>query len=547
MAVTFKIGDEVFEVTDYTVTENATPLAAGDVSGSVGTLEISIPTPDPDLYPNHVINVLGPESLIDKPVELLDTFRGFTLGTVAEVSQSGGVISLTCLTRLGDLLVYNVQALPFSGTLEDALVYYLSLAEVNTEFLIDDSLKNRKVSFSGWSGELWTHLKELAASQDCDISLVSGVILFRPLRTREAIRGRDLQKTRDNSLPNLAQAIEVYNYNNKPITNQMVYPPNGWVSDDQVLTVEADTSAEYVLNLSASLSSVEQPTPVSWVGSNQLGGQGSVYTVLTDNGQKVSPSVWTANGGRVDVFINADTTSITVRIRAARGLWANYRRVKSYSLALPTDSDQNLRPTLRVVGSGVQFRKEKVTIPTSVPPSKSTTPVGVTIDNPFISSTNDAYRMGTRAARSYAGISPSITGDISAINKRGDTGEAVYASYGEVQSLYSGKTYGEVETSIGSVTYKAHRNDINSQFSNEDINQAFGNVQGTRIYDPKTRRYYRITTGRIKPGSISIEADDDLLHDDIQDLYKGMLYSDVQAIHEAFSYQQVELAGLYRG
>lgn len=547
MSISFKIGTEVYETQDYTVNESATPLAAGNVSGAVGTIQVTVPIPDPDIKPNHPVTILGPETLIDQPVELLDTFRGFTLGTVSEVSTSGALMSLTCLTRLGDLLVYDVQALPFSGTLEDALLYYLSLGGVDTEFLIDNSLKDRQVAFSGWDGELWTNMKELAASQDCDISLVSGVILFRPLRTREAIRGRDVQKVRNNPLPNLAQAIEVYNYNNEPVSGAMVYPTGGWISDDQVLTVEADEVAEYTLNLSTSLSSVEQPVPKRRVRYNQTNEEGSVYTILTDNGQVVDPGVWTRHGGKVEVFINADTTSVTVRIYSARGLWANRKRVKSFSLGFPRSKDDSLRPTLRIVGSGVQFRKEKVTIPTSAPPSKTTTPVGVTIDNPFISSTNDVYRMGTRAARAFAGISPALTGDISAINKRGDTGEAIYASYGEIQDLYSGMTYAQVETDVGSVTYGQHHRNTEEQFSNEDINQAFGNVQGARIYDPKSRRYYRVTSGTIKPGGMSIQADDDLMHSDIQELFSGKLYSDVQSIREAFSYQQAELAGLYDG
>lgn len=49
MGVRLEIGDLIYEAADYAVQENATPLAASDSSGDVGTIDFSIPRPDPDM------------------------------------------------------------------------------------------------------------------------------------------------------------------------------------------------------------------------------------------------------------------------------------------------------------------------------------------------------------------------------------------------------------------------------------------------------------------------------------------------------------------
>lgn len=574
------------EISDYSVTEASTPLAAGDSSGQVGTFSITLPIPDQYVelgttvggfgygegpygfgpyggttfldIPNSpwkVIRQIGPQILIDKSVRILDTRKGFTLGTITAATESrdGGSINLTGVSRLGSLNVYGIQAQPFVGTLRDAFTYYLGLAGITTDLFVDDTIGDRQVVFPGWSGELWYYLKLMSAAQDCDISLVSGVVLLRPIRARIATNDRDTSRTISTGTNTLAQAVEVYQYGNREITDELVYPPGGWTPEVQVLTVNAGETTEYTLELSASLSSIQTPVMQTFVGQSY--NSSSVYTIVADDGLAVSPALWTNYGGSLSVSISEDTTHLLVTLTGAKGVpTSSGTAAQNFSVALGSDTTGNRYSTLRIVGTGVAYTKVKKRIRTGVPASKTSTDVGVTIDNPFISTVNDLYRAGTRAAKQYAGAAMTLSGNVIAINRRGDSGVATYPTYGQVQTALETElgtpTYAGVQTyygTLGLTTYEQVRQHWFDVFRDDDANQVFGNAQGARIYDRRSRRWYRIRDATLSPGGISIgSADDDLTIGDIQELYDSLTYEDVRTILDPFTYREVELAGLWR-
>lgn len=259
MGFRIEIDGSKIEASDYSVQEASSPLAAGDSSGAVGSFSVTFPTPDPYVRTGSpgvesygygegpygegayggtssapattwgILRIAGPEVLIDRPVRIYDSRKGFTLGEIssATISQDGGTISVEGSTRLAKLNVYGIQAQPFVGTLRGAFEYYLGLAGVETDLFIDDDIGDRPVVFPGWTGELWYYLKMMAVAQDCDISLVSGVILLRAIRKRIASQNRDTARQASLGSDTLAQAVEVYQYNNRAITNELVYPPGG--------------------------------------------------------------------------------------------------------------------------------------------------------------------------------------------------------------------------------------------------------------------------------------------------------------------------------
>jgi len=575
------------EISEYSVTEASTPLAAGDSSGQVGTFSITLPIPDQYVLlgtviggygygegpygegpyggttffgipnsPWKVIRQVGPQILIDKSVRIFDSRKGFTLGTITDAveSRDGGTIQLSGVSRLGSLNVYGIQAQPFVGTLQDAFEYYLSLAGITTDLFVDESIASRGVVFPGWSGELWYYLKMMAAAQDCDISLVSGVVLLRPIRARIATENRDTSRTISTGSATLAQAVEVYQYNNRQITNELVYPIGGWTPEVQVMTVNAGETTEYTLELSASVSSIQEPVMQTFVAQGY--NSSSVYTIVADDGLAVSPALWTAQGGSLSVSISEDTTHLIVKLTGATGVPTTAgAAAQNFSVALGADTTGNRYSTFRIVGSGVAYTKVKKRIRTGVPASKTATDVGVTIDNPFISTVNDLYRAGTRAAKKYAGVGMTLSGNVIAINRRGDSGAATYPTYGEVQDAIEDEilgtpTYANVETyydGLGLTSYEDIRQHWFQVFRNDERDQVFGNAQGARIYDRKSRRWYRIRDASLAPGGISIgSADDDLTLGDIQGLYDNLTYGDVQTILDPFTYHEAELAGMWR-
>jgi len=586
MGIRIQVGDYTFQAIDYQVTEAASPLSSDDSTGQVGSISFTIPRPDPDAFTNiptesdfefgeddfgegvfggviplsqqltgwKLLLGPGPGALIDLPVRLEDSYKGFTVGTVYGYSMNAGTITIECSSRLGSLNVYGVQAQPFIGRLDDAFEYYLSLAGVTTGLFVDNSIAARPVVFPGWSGELWYYLKRMASALDCDISLVSGNILLRPIRVRVATRGRDIDRSKNVSPPSLAQSIEMYQYNNTPITNKLVFPPGGWEPEQSVYNVNAGETASYTLILSSSLSSFVPPTHVTSV--SQLESSLSVYTTIANDDTVVSPADWIRYGGRVELVLNPNTTSMTLTLTGPEGYVNSSGDVSSnFSLALISPDTGTRYSTLRILGTGVAFNKEKKTIPTAVPAALAPTEVGTTIDNPFISTTDDLYRAGTRVAKNYSGQVSDISGTVTAINQRGDSGQATYPTYGEVETelkaVLGTPTYAQVQTYYLGPLDLDNYGDVQSYwftFVQDDFtNQVLGNINGARIYDRGTRRWYRIREATSKAGNITFRADDDLTNHDMEQFHASRTYGDVQLILGDLSYRQADLAGLYGG
>ena len=545
MGFKLTLNGNTYEPTDFSVQEDSTPLAAGDSSGQVGTITFSIPQPDPDVQPNHPINVYGPNILVDQAVRLADTRKGFTLGTVTKVQKNrrSGLIQVTARSRLGDLNVFNVQADPFVGSLDDAFEYYLSLANITTDFFVDPVIATTPVVFPGWNGELWYNLKQMTAALDCDISLVSGIILLRRIRARTATRGRDLERLFDVGGGTLAQFIEVYQYNNRPITNELVYPPGGWSEDVTTINVNAGETITEDLELSASVVSIQQPTMQTFVSRDH--NSSSVFTVVGDDGLPIDPTAWADHGGSLTVTINPDTTSLSVRITAPTGLPnKNGQEIGVYGISLSSDESTGRYSTLRILGTGVAFNKQSRLVPTGITPSESATEIGVTIDNPFLSTSDEVNRAGARAVRAYNGSAMRISGTVVAINRLGDDGALTLRTYDFVQNLYSGLTYGDVQTLLSGKTYLEVQNELNAGLENEFENQVFGNVAGARIWDEMSKRWYRIRSATPVAASISFTAEDDLIHSDIEGFYTGLTYDDVQNTNAGLTYRQVDLKGM---
>lgn len=535
MGVRIKIDGVIYEAESYGVTEDSTPTSSEDSSGSVGTIDFVF----------HSTTIENPWLLVGKDVSLVDTRRGSTIGFVDSVSESDhGAITLQCQSRLGKLNIFDVQSQPFSGQLRDGFEYYLSLAEQDFDLLVDPQISARPVVFPGWYGELWYHLKQMAAANDCEIALVSNVILLRPLRGREAIDHRDITKARQFGGTTLARAVEVYHYNNKPITSELVYPPNGWNPEVEVITVGAGETVERVLELSASVSSILQPEMLTSVPPEYE--STSVYTIVGDDGLPIMPDQWRDAGGRLSVEINPDTTSLTVKVTGATGI-ANRdaQAISTYSVALGSDFTGNRYSTLRIVGSGVRFDKKIIRVRTCIDDKLTGTDVGITIDNPFLSTLNQAYSAGVRAAHLYAGNQMVISGTLTTINQLGDSGNANYPRYSYVQAQHQGKTYAQVQASYAGKTYSDIQQELYDVVRNDFANQVFGNAGGVRVWDRRTLRWYRVRNSTISPGEVTYEAENDLTYGDVQDKYDALTYGENQTIFSGKTYSERDRLGLY--
>lgn len=552
MGIQISLGGVTLQASDYSVSESSTPLSAGDASGGTGSLTITFPTPDPYVErsgtsPTGWDRVLqyGPDILIGGSVSVTDSRKGYTVGTVVGVTASydGASLTVICRGRLQALDVYNVQSEPFIGTLEGAFRYYCGLARISSGILVDTALAARNVVFPGWNGELWYNLKRMAAVLEAEVALVSGIIVLRPIRRNVIIAGRDITRGRAVETGQLAEAVEAYQYNNRAITNQLVYPPGGWTAEVEVLNVNAGETSEYTLELSSSLSSFQVPTMQTFVAQNHSAS--SVYTIVANDNLPVTPAMWTAQGGKVEISRDPSTTRLNVKLTGpSRPIpLATGGEASSFSLAL-SSGDSSRYSTLRIVGTGVRFDKQKVLIRTGATAAQTANEIGVTLDNPFMSTLSDVMRAGSRAAKTFAGAIPTLTGSVASVNARGDSGTETVANYLTVQAVRAENLYSTVQTSQGSKTYQQETDQWNAGNTDSFDNQVFGNVTGARVWDEKSRRWYRIREATITPGDISFSADDDLTYGDAQVVYSSRTYAEMQTARTGLTYQQVDLIGL---
>lgn len=69
-------------------------------------------------------------------------------------------------------------------------------------------------------------------------------------------------------------------------------------------------------------------------------------------------------------------------------------------------------------------------------------------------------------------------------------------------------------------------------------------MNGARIWDQPSHRWYRIREGTLNPDLIQFSADDDLTYGDAQTFYLGKTYAQIQTFFNNFTYGEQIAAGL---
>lgn len=535
MGIAVKIGGKYVNIGSYRVSESSMPLAGGDSSGSVGTIDIEafgLP--------------LNPAAMnLYDDIEFIDTNRGSTRGTIRSITASRGdaaAFSITADTRLGDLNI-ETQVSPYSGTLAGAFAYYCSLANIISGIFVDPSIASRSVNFVGWNGNLWNHMKMMATAQGVDLNLISDIVVLRPVRKFEAITDRDTKNSVDIDGTQLARKQEVIWYDTKYRNRGLIWPAGGWAVDTKVLNVNAGETSETTLDTNASIFSIEAPVCVAFVDKDFS--TDSVYTVSGDDGIVIQPAQWRDYGGSLNVRIDDDTQNIIVTLVGATGLFqASGDPIRNFRIGLPGGtSASDTYSTLRVVGQFVEMNQNSLVIPTGIPDWRTGQEFAPTIDNPFLNNLSDAYSAGVRGARRYAGRMMSISADVTALNRRGQTGTANYPPYSYASAIWAGKTYGQVKTINSGKLYSDVQADFYAAVQDNFDNQIFGNAPGARMWDRTSGRWYRVRDATTEWGSLTVSADDDLTNGDMKSVLAPSNYGQVKTRYDGVTYFKANLRG----
>lgn len=291
---------------------------------------------------------------------------------------------------------------PYSGNLAGALLYLGDL--VGLTFTVTSGWAT-PVLCPGFEGNLWVYIKHLLALYDYEpVADTSGtnLVLFRPIRSGGTLTGHVTDTARSLGEDNLAKFVEVNYYNNKPVTDGQVYPLAGIeVPQDQtVFQVSAGETIETEIQVSAWLSSVNQPTAIDYVNSTtDWSGTNGRYSIAGGDGIGVNAANWLGEGGRLTLSLTDDPSVLRMTLIGPRpSLWAD--RVGPFSVAATTG---NTYSSLRITGTGVTFFQESLRIATGAGGPLVSEDVGVTVDNPFVATKSQAYDLGIRTAQAYAG------------------------------------------------------------------------------------------------------------------------------------------------
>ena len=479
MGVTVTVSGEIVEVESYEIQEEATPILGGDTYGSVGSFSVSLP-----------VGELNPVTLYQADVVISDPQYGSIEGSVDSISRSddGATLKLDCLARTGDLAIYNIVAEPYSGTLHGALEYYLDLADTNLKLLTPMGIASTPVAFMGWTGELWHHLKKLATAFGLEIALLDGRIVFRHPRTLEIDHWRVDSTSVDIGDNNLADKAELYWYKTSPVTNGSVYPPNKDLEHAQTYSIPGGEETAIILQLGASVSSIQQPVFRETVSPDWF--SGSNISLTTENGSRVTFGDWVRGGGAARVEIMDDPTTVKLIVRGPSMPGAT-----TFRLGVAATTTHKEYSAIRLSGTGVNFRRERVEVPTGVKPNSASSEMAPTEDNIFVNNAGRAWELCTSTASQY--------------------------SISKVTAQFSAPTLG--------------------------LGATFGRAPGSRFYDKISGHFFRIRSVTYNRGSIKVSADVDTLHSDAAKMYEGMTYAQVQALHEGKTYGRVMMEGSPRG
>lgn len=494
-------------ISDYSAVEDATPLDPASTSGGVGQFTMSVvENPAAD----------GTLSLLDNKITLSDGSKGTTTGTVSGIDSNNGVASLTVTSRLGSLLSTRT-ALPQNMTMEQTFRYYLGLGGITTEVVFEQPTTvayryatTRLIPTPGWTDVIFDRLRQFALVCGAEIALVSNNVVFRPLRTRVAENKRDSSVSISAKRGQLARSVEIVYYQNKYLTNAQVYPVGGnWTEDTPVYQVDAGETLEVNVSVNAFLRSVTQPTCVAYVARND---GGSVYSVVGQDGLAIVPAQWTNNGGSLTVSIGEDPSTLTLTIVGANTTQGPYR------IAVGSGAS-DVYSSLRLQGTGTLFEKETLTLLTGVDPKDTPQEVGVTVDNPYISTLADAYDLGVRTAASFSGYDQTLSVGTAGINRADVSGNIRYPTFDEFGAgvdgkapVWNGQTFAAFNTTWTGKSFDDFSDYYFAVVRSDFDNQAFGNVSGAR------RRYrdawYRIDSGTITPTLVNYTASADTLFSD---------------------------------
>lgn len=202
-------GEAIELVSDYSATDDATPLTVDDSQASTGDLTVTF---DQRGRPADWKRLKG------QKIQVQVTGRSpRPLGTVAHVSGGDGAVSLAIDTVLNRMAVVR-RARPQTGTLGALVTYWAHLCGIDAASVqVDARIASVPIAAVGFYDNVWLRLKQFAAATGIEVVGRDNAIVVRPPRPVQLFVDDDLLVSSqwDVDDTTLAQQIEVVYYEPK--------------------------------------------------------------------------------------------------------------------------------------------------------------------------------------------------------------------------------------------------------------------------------------------------------------------------------------------
>jgi hypothetical protein len=516
------------DIISYSYSEGSTPHMVGDDSGGVGDISVTVP----DFRNDGIV-------LYKDDVTLTDDVYGSVTGRIDSLSSTNGIIDLTGRSRLSFLNIPGVVP-PATTTIRGLFQSIFSAANLTDDVAFSPLVPETAITTPGFEGDLWVFVKQACSTYGVEVSLINNTIYVQPIRQREVNIESISNETYNLSDVDVAQSFNVAYYNYSQETNAMAYPRGGWTPEVTVYQVESGETVVVDIPVDAYLTSIDQPVAQDLVAKN-YSGSSSVYSVSGNDGLPVTAAFWNDFGGSVTAELKQNNTVIELTI-----VGPNFPALSPYSLGVSDGS--TAYSTVRIIGDGVFFERKLITINTGVTPSISAREVGPEIDNPFVSTLEQAWDVGVKTRQMYA--LPRHTLDLSGrsfvrknytdyeyfllddatyglLDGEGvlafvdlDENIELYKSFEEYAiDLPVGYTFAQFNTDLANATFDDFSNTVI-----ETTSQSFGAVSGSRVryYDA----YFRVRSTEISQDGINITAEFDTLFSDFNDTFATYTFED---------------------
>jgi hypothetical protein len=497
------LGGQRSNIKGFSVQEDATPIDPGSSAGGVGQITVNV-NENPESY-----------SLIQEVITLSDRSTGKVQGTVRNISTSNGDATVVADSVLG---LFNSDHIvpPKVGTLGAVFQSYCDIVGIVNDVTVDASIASRPVTYPGWVGNMWVHIKQLLAKEQVELALVFNRVVMRPLRQVEVNAERESSRSASVDNQNTAKKVEINYYNNVYGNQIEVYPLT--TDEPTIYQVDAGETITISVSLNASMMSLNQPTCINFVEDRPYPGTNGVYSVSGNDGLPITAAQWTAQGGSVTVALTEDPSVMEITITGASMTdYAPYR----IAMSAGTSSYYN---SLHITGEGIQQEIKTLTLVTGATSAVTGNEVGITVDNPFISSLADAYKAGIHTAKNYAGRW-TISGSAYNLNRPDDSREFISATVADFNALYpGGMTVAEFNVLWAGKTIADFNAYWDEQFESLWLNQAFGNLSGARV--KRGDAYFRVLSATTTAEGTSYSAELDTIVSDFNPVWDGATVDD---------------------